>query len=61
MPWPSHPSLDHSNYTWRRVQVISNGSTYYNINLQNSWAAYLKLASRDVSVRTLLFKHTHSP
>jgi hypothetical protein len=23
MPWPSHPSsLDHSNYTWRRVQVM---------------------------------------
>jgi hypothetical protein len=23
MPWPSHPPLrDHSNYTWRRVQVM---------------------------------------
>jgi hypothetical protein len=23
MPCPSHPpSLDHSNYTWRRVQVM---------------------------------------
>jgi hypothetical protein len=25
MPRPSHPSwLDHSNYTWRRVQVMKH-------------------------------------
>jgi hypothetical protein len=22
MPYPSHPQLDHSNYIWRRVQVM---------------------------------------
>jgi hypothetical protein len=28
MPHPSHPSwLDHSNYTWRRVQTVTTDET----------------------------------
>jgi hypothetical protein len=34
MPCPSHPTwLDHSNYTWRRVQVMMFISSLFGLNI----------------------------
>jgi hypothetical protein len=48
MPRPSHPSRhDHSNYTWRRVQVMKPCTTYMFIKTRTDFHNYCKRIVRE--------------